>query len=120
MATELNKNLTRLSTDEVDGKSIVVTLTSEQEIELKLKGQRGKGQTIYIKDLYAQLNGIELSDKKSQEGPLSITTADKSRKRGDTKMISLYDLRSQNAISTLDLATLAKFDQIIKSVIDSM
>lgn len=120
MATKLNKNLVRESTETIDGKEIMVTLTEDQQIELKVKGQRGEGKTIYIKDLYADLYDINLDEvKKSKDGPLSITTGSNKRKRGDDMLISLYDLRSQNAISMLDLETLAKFDQIIKSVIDS-
>jgi hypothetical protein len=117
MATELTKNLVRVSTEKVDDKEIVVTLTAEQEIELKLKGKRGQGETIYIRDLYEQLYGIE-SSKDNKKGALTIAT-DTPRKRGDNKMISLYDLRSHNAISTLSMVDKAKFDQIIKSVIDS-
>lgn len=121
MATKLTKDLTRESTEVIDGKEIIVTLTEDQEIELKIKGQRGKGKTIYIKELYADLNGIDLNETKdkNKEGSLTIKAADRTKKRGDDMMISLYDLRSQNAISTLDLDTLAKFDQIIKNVIDS-
>jgi len=118
MATILNKNLIRESTERVNNKEIIIILTSEQEIELKLKGKRGSGETIYIKDLYNQLYKIKGCDKKEPEGPLTITQ-NKPKKRGDNKMVSLYDLRTHNAISTLDLATKAKFDQIIKSVIDS-
>ena len=117
MATKLLKNLTRESTETVDDKEIVITLTSEQQIELKLKGKRGDGETIYIKDLYNQLYGIEGDKVEEKKGSVSITRGPK--KRGDNRMISLYDLRSHNAISTLDLTTLSKFDQIIKSVIDS-
>ena len=117
MATKLLKNITRESTESIDDKEIIITLTEGQEIELKLKGKRGKGEVINIKDLYNHLTGIE-GDKGSVDGPVSVKT-DKPRKRGDNKMISLYDLRSHNAISTLDLSTLAKFDQIIKSVIEA-
>jgi len=117
MATKLLKNLVRESTSTIDGKEISITLTSDQAIELKLKGRRGHGETIYIKDLYNQLYGLEASSSDDKKGALTITRGPK--KRGDEKMISLYDLRSHNAISMLDLATLAKFDQIIKSVIDS-
>lgn len=119
MATVLTKKLVRESTEKIDDKEIIVTLTHDQSIELKLKGKRGKAQAIYIKDLYEQLYGIKDSNKKEPEGPLTISSNNTKRKRGDKKMISLYDLRSHNAISTLDIATLAKFDQIIKSVIDS-
>jgi hypothetical protein len=117
MATILSKNLIRESTQKVDDREVIITLTVNQEIELKLKGKRGDGKTIYIKDLYGQLYDGEV-DKKQPEGPITINQ-DSPRKRGDRKMISLYDLRSHNAISTLDVETLSKFDQIIKSVIDS-
>lgn len=122
MATKLTKNLVRESTSAIDGKEISITLTSEQSIELKLKGKRGTGKTIYIKDLYNQLYGLEgsSSDDKDDEKKGSISISRNTpKKRGDSKMISLYDLRSHNAISTMDIKTLAKFDQIIKSVIDS-
>jgi hypothetical protein len=117
MATKLLKNIVRESTEVIDGKEITITLTSDQEIELKLKGKRGSGETIYIKDLYNQLYGLEQSDGDKKKGAVSISNAPK--KRGDSKMISLGALRSHNAISMLDIPTLAKFDQIIKSVIDS-
>jgi hypothetical protein len=117
MATKLLKKLVRESTETIDGKEILITLNEDQKIELKIKGKRGRGETIYIKDLYCQLYGIEVGDSKSTEGSISITST--KPKRGDNKMISLFDLRSHNAISTMDLSTIAKFDQIIKSVIDS-
>jgi hypothetical protein len=117
MATKLLKNLVRESTETIDSKEILVTLTEDQEIELKIKGTRGRGETIYIKELYGQLYGVDTKDSKPKEGSISVTPT--KPKRGDNKMISLYDLRSHNAISVLDLATIAKFDQIIKSVIDS-
>lgn len=116
MATKLEKSITRESTETIDDKEILVTLTEDQEIELKLKGKRGKGEVITIKDLYSHLTGTE-TNSQPKEGSIVVSNAPK--KRGDDKMISLYDLRSHNAISMLDLATLAKFDQIIKSVIDS-
>ena len=43
MATKLDKDLVRESTDMIDGKSILATLTADQCIELKLKGVRGAG-----------------------------------------------------------------------------
>jgi len=116
MATKLEKSITRESTETIDDKEILVTLTEGQEIELKLKGKRGKGEVITIKDLYNYLTGAE-TNSQPKEGSVVVSNAPK--KRGDEKMISLYDLRSHNAISMLDLATLTKFDQIIKSVIES-
>ena len=121
MATELKKDLVRVSTDKVDDKEITIILTTSQEIELKLKGQRGEGEKILIKDLYSQLYNLDSSDNKSDSGPISISNdSNIPRRRGDRKMISLYDLRSHNAISVLEVNDMAKFDQIIKSVIDSI
>lgn len=119
MATVLKKDLVRVSTDTVDDKEITVILTAEQEVELKLKGQRGEGEKISIKDLYGQLYGVDNSSGDKGKGGSLRITSDLPRKRGDRKMISLYDLRSQNAISELNFKDTAKFDQIIKSVIDS-
>lgn len=117
MATKLIKSITRESSETVGDKEILVTLTENQEIELKLKGNRGKGKVINILELYNQLSGVKI-DKAPETGSVSVKTGG-DKKRGDGKMISLYDLRSHNAISTLDLATVAKFDQIIKSIIDN-
>lgn len=117
MATILNKDIIRESTDKIGDKEIIITLTANQEIELKLKGKRGSGDTIYIKDLYSQLSN-KAGDINDNNGSL-IISKDLPRKRGDNKMISLYDLRSHNAISTMEIELKAKFDALIKSVIDS-
>ena len=111
MATKLSKGITRESTILVDGKEVMVTLRADQHIELKLKGKRGEGSTISIFDLYNQLN------KKSSGGPI-VTKPINNKGRGGSKMISLNDLRSHNAISTMSLDMVSKFDQIIKSVMD--
>ena len=58
MATVLKKDLVRETTELVDGKEIIVTLTVDQEIELKVKGTRGSGETIGIKELYEQLYAV--------------------------------------------------------------
>jgi hypothetical protein len=115
MATILKKNLVRETTEVVHDKEIIVTLTVDQEVELKLKGTRGSGETIGIKELYEQLYGSIEAQKR--DGPISTSTV--KSKKGDNKMISLYDLRTHNAISTLDVETLSKFDGIIKNLIDS-
>lgn len=123
MATQLLKKVVRESTEIIDEKEIVITLLPNQKIELKLKGARGKGKMISIGDLYNQLYNlegvaIEASEKVRDSGPVSVSSV-KSNNVGDRKMISLYDLRSQNAISMLDLDVKCKFDTIIKNVIDS-
>lgn len=116
MAVKLDKDILRESTTEVDGKAVNVKLTKNQEIELKLKGKRSGAVTISVKDLWNHLNGV---DESSSKGGLVETTR-RPVKRGGNKMISLNDLRSANAISTLDYATMAKFDGIIKEMIDNL
>ena len=116
MATGLTKDLIRVSTDKVGDKEIIVKLTSNQKIELKLKGSRGVGNSVSILELYEDLYGVSATPKNNKSGTISIASRKESKQ--DKKLISLYDLRSHNAISTLDLATISKFDQIIKSLID--
>jgi hypothetical protein len=113
MATILDKKIIRLSTEKVGEKEILVILNNDQTIELKLKSSRGSGKVISILELYEQLNGVEI-DKPSMNGSSKITN------NGEIKMISLYDLRSHNAISLLPIGEIAKFDSIIKSVIEDV
>lgn len=92
MAVELNKDLTRETTVQVDGKNLLVTVTAAQTIKIRQKG-RGKNIQeieIPIKELFTQLlngNGVLNEDKAT---------------------ISLIDFRSQymiNAKLSLDVKT---------------
>tara|TARA_R110000772_G_scaffold17946_1_gene49749 strand:- start:6896 stop:7255 length:360 start_codon:yes stop_codon:yes gene_type:complete len=116
MATTLNKDIIRETTVEIDGRLIITTLTKDQTLKFKLKGLRTGEVSIPIEEIYCQLDGCEAPSKNKS----SITINNNSAKpiKGNP-MISLLDLRSHNAISTLDISTLAKFDQIIKSLIDA-
>lgn len=118
MATKLEKDITRESTVKVEDKEIMVTLTGKQEITMKLKGKRTGAVSIPIETLYNQLTGTEPVDSKGESKSIAIVKTKKVSK--SNPMMSLYDLRSHNAISTLDLPTIAKFDQIIKSLIDEI
>lgn len=68
MATQLDKDLTRETTVQVEGKPLLVTVTKDQTIVIK---QKGKGKDIQkieipIAELFAQLtsgNGILDEDK---------------------------------------------------------
>lgn len=125
MATILEKKLLRESTVEIDGKPINVFLRPDQSIEMKLKGQRGEGPNIPIKDLYNQLTGrVEEDDEEddnSSSGGITVTNTNKEGKfrKNPTLNQFLADLRSQNAIADLDYETKAKFDGIIKNFIES-
>ena len=120
MATKLEKDLTRETTILIDGKEIMITISSEQKINLKLKGNRKGNVEIPIETLYNQLTGrdSEKQSLKKENKTLSIKTNNKKDK--ESPMINLNELRSQNAISMLDLNTMCKFVQIIKNTIDAM
>jgi hypothetical protein len=110
MATKLDKDITRETSVIIGEKEVSITLTKEQEIKLKLKGERKKPLTIKIQTLYEELSGITPTSK----GP--STTKEK---KESNMMISLYDLRSHNLIQDMDQNTQLKFEQVILSVINS-
>ena len=109
MATKLEKDITRESSTTIDDKEIIVTLTSDQKISMKLKGKRVGGVEISIEDLYNQLTGNKVDDKNLTEKPTK-----------KNPMILLSDLRSHNAISGGDYKHIAHFDTIIKNLMDNM
>ena len=104
MATLLSKDVTRESSEEVESRNILVTLTEKQEINLRLKELRDDGESIGILDLYQMLSGGSEPTSKA--------------KSGGNVMISLNDLRTSSLISTLDYETKGKFESIILSLID--
>lgn len=116
MATKLEKNIIRESTVLVGDKEIMVTLTSDQTINLKLKGLRSGTVSISIEELWHQLNGTDGNDDKPNKGSISIV---KTKKVKNNPMMSLHDIRSYNAISGLDYPTLVKFEGILKNLIDN-
>jgi len=120
MATKLEKDVTRESTSKADDKEIMITITSKQTINLKLKGMRSGSVEVSIADLYAQLtNSPNTSNDEDDTEPKTITKNKYQKPTTKNPMIILSDLRSHNAISTLDIATMAKFDHIIKSLMDA-
>jgi len=122
MATKLEKDITRESTVKDEDKEIMVTLTANQKISMKLKGKRTGAVEIGIDQLYAQLTGKDMgSDSKEpkKNGGLSITQSDEKPTKKNL-MILLSDLRSQNAISGGDYKMVAHFDTIIKNLMENM
>jgi hypothetical protein len=120
MATKLEKNIVRESTVTVDDREIMVTLTADQRISMKLKGMRTGEVTIDIKELWHQLNGTdEDGNEEDSKGPISISNNQPKRGSKNNPMISLYDLRTYNAISALDYPTLVKFESIILNLIEN-
>tara|TARA_B100000927_G_scaffold45106_1_gene32573 strand:- start:1200 stop:1532 length:333 start_codon:yes stop_codon:yes gene_type:complete len=109
MATKLEKDITRESAVLCDDKEIMVTLTKDQKVSMKLKGKRTGTVTISIEELYNQLSGEESSKTKSLVKPTK-----------KNPMILLNDLRSHNAISGGDYKHISYFDGVIRNLIDSM
>lgn len=117
MATKLEKDIIRESSIKVDDREVIVTLTANQEISMKLKGMRSGDVSISIEELYNQLTGNESGESKETK-PISIkSSGEKPTKKNP--MILLSDLRSHNAISGADYHMICHFDQIIKSLIEN-
>jgi len=119
MATKLDKDIIRESTQEVDERNIMITLTKDQEVSMKLKGMKSGAVSIGIDELYGQLTGEPVDSTKENKGALSISTSQHKAGSKGNPMISLHDLRSQSAIAGLDYQTMSKFDGIIKNLIES-
>ncbi len=126
MATSLDKDITRESSVKIDNREINVTLTSDQEIKLKLKGMKSGELTIKIEDLYNFLlnGGVESSASMAVEPSAQeskslkiISNEDRDKNDKDNPMINLHDLRSLNAISGFDIPTLTKLDGLLAELI---
>jgi len=120
MATKLEKDLTREATVKADDREILITITADQKVSMRLKGMKTGTVSIDIEELWHQLNGTsaEAAPVEKSSGAVSITV-DKPKRGSNDPMMSLYDIRSHNAISGLDMPTLVKFEGIIKSLIDN-
>jgi hypothetical protein len=119
MATQLTKNLVRESLEKFDDREIMVTLKEDQKIALKLKGMKSGEVSIGILELYKQLADVsEPSEKESKpSGPIVTKTTSVKATKGNPLINTkefLSNLRSMNAISTLDVPTMVKFDAIIQ------
>ena len=67
MATILVKDVTRESELECNGRKIVVTLTKDQRVSMKLKGMKSGIVSIGLDELYAQLTGEPCIDGDPEE-----------------------------------------------------
>lgn len=114
MATILDKELTRETTVKVDDREILVTLTEDQKISLKLKGMKSGAVDIGIGKLYNQLKGntplVELKKPKDETKRVSQSN--------DDVVISLKELRIYNAIAKLDYSIKAQFEKIILDLLN--
>ena len=103
-----------------EDKEIMVTLTADQKISMKLKGKRTGAVSIGIDELYAQLTGKDIgTDEPKEQKAISIKQSDEKPTKKNP-MILLSDLRSMNAISGGDYQQIAHFDNLIKNLMDNM
>jgi hypothetical protein len=122
MATILDKDIVRETTIKVDGREILVSLTTEQKISLKLKGMKSGVVEISIGDLYNQLTGVKVKKEISFDNEVVEDTKqlknDLSSYKGDSKyLISIHDIRHAANIKEFDLETTAKFDSFLNELI---
>jgi len=115
MATILEKKVIRESKSQHDNRNIVVSLTEDQEVSLKLKGLKSGELTISINDLYNYLSGNEGSEEKEVEVKKTIKT----KTPKNAPLINLNDLRSLNAITKMDLSTKVLFESLIVELIEN-
>jgi len=100
--TKLEKDLIRESLKSVNDKPIVVTLTKEQEIALKLKGRGSETYKVSIDDLYKTLSGSESNS--------DVMVVD----RGMIK--ALDELSTHSLIAEADYKVKVEIQRIIKEI----
>ena len=125
MATILDKDITRESTVKVDNREIMITLTEDQKISMKLKGMKSGSVDISIGDLYHQLNGGEKPNKilafnneDDDEDNKPMVKNDLSSYKGDTKyLISIHEISAAANVRDFDIETTVKFDTFLSDLI---
>lgn len=123
MATKLIKNITRESSDQFDGREIMVTLKDTQRVSLKLKGMKSGEVSINVLELYKQLANVDSPDETEKTKDLvSISNTPKKVKSGTLINAKefLNELRSSNAIAMLDVETMCKFEGLIGEAMDKL
>lgn len=118
MATKLKKDVIRESDVVVNGRNVIITLTKEQEISMKLKGMKTGEIKIKIEDLYNQIISSK-EIKKDHAGPLKISRNDNKPPKNKTDTINLHDFRSRYLINgDFSYETKVQLEQITTSLID--
>lgn len=123
MATILSKDVIRESTVQHDGREIIVTLSKEQEITMKLKGMKSGTVKISIRDLYNQCigggetSGEPVQPKEVKRESISIKQNSNDSPKNILKAVA-SDIRSHNAISNAGIEIVSQLDGVIKSVMD--
>ena len=113
MATVLDKDLLRETRVKVDDKELLITLTEAQEINLKLKGDKGIGVSINISDLYNQLVG----KTKGNLQPAEVKVMKKIKNLSGEPLINLHELRGHNLVTKMDMKVKLTLESVICEMI---
>jgi len=131
MATKLESKVVRETTAIANDREIVITLTEDQKVSMRLKGMKSGDVEIGIKELWNQLNSIGDLPWQNGENALdgkNVKVADVDDVWEDEEtpkkvkiakdfpgstMISLNKLRSLNAVTHSDLNITVKLDELI-------
>jgi len=114
MATKLEKDLIRESTTMIGDRAIMVTITKDQTISLKLKGMKSGALEIPIGELYNQLNGDDIEAPK-------IVKKSRNNVSDNIPIINLHDFRSQYLIDPgFTLETKIKLEGITTRLINEL
>jgi len=105
MATKLDKDLTRETTVKVNEREVILTLTADQNINMKLKGMKSGHVSVPIKEVYDQLTGGDSQPAEGGVGKLKVGN--------ESDMISLQDLRHRFNVSDLPYESIVQVDMII-------
>ena len=117
MATILERDIIRESTNKFDNREIIVTLTDKQKITLKLKGMKSGEVSISILELYKQLNGIE--DKGLASKAKSVKVVEPRFKKSDENpVIDLYSLRTSAMVTKMDMSAKVELEKVICELIN--
>jgi len=118
MATILDKDLVRESTEKFDSREILVTLTEKQTVSFKLKGMKSGEVSIGILPLYKQLSGIDDSLAKGAKAAVAPAKIPKKIKELDgDPMINLYRLRALNMVTKMDYNVKMELEKLICELI---
>ena len=86
MATKLEKNLTRESSSKAEDREIMITITADQKVSMKLKGMKSGEVNISIEELWHQLNGTDPEgESSSAKSSGAVTISRSTPKAGKNK-----------------------------------
>lgn len=107
----LNKDVTRESTIEVDGRNVIVTMTQNQRISMRLKGL-GKARTVSIdiEKLFKQISGMEVEEE-------TPNLSGRKPKPDDKNLINLGRVRDAFLVADIPYEQKVVFARFVKEIL---